>query len=171
MPVDLSPRPQPGDLITSDWMGRLVSAIEELQRTTTDLSRRLAVIEQSGGRKFPELVPVKPTKLKDWLSKLRDEDGVLDIADKESRLKLVADKYLEARGDFILDDEVMGTDEITAREWPQVIAAAGLETDEGMRLLSKSRPSSVEAIRSTLGGELDVIKGYADPSTGMIGRF
>ena len=172
MAVTLTPRPRPGDLITADWMDRLASALEEHDKELADLRRRLAVLEKGGGKRGPEILQVDPNKYTKFIDDIRGgQIKVLDIADKSDRLEKAAEEYLKGRNDFVLDDEVKRSRELTEEEWIVVGTAAGIKPSEVPQILSDTRPVTAKAIDAKLGDQVRDLDSYANLTSGKLGFF
>ncbi len=169
MPVSLTPRPQPGDLITADWMNRLASASEELYAQMDRLSQRLAALEKGGGKQGPELVPVDPNLFKNFVNKLRVDESILTERDKTKRLERAKAIWLEQRKDIVLDDEVKQSQEITEPEWLLIGTAAGIKPSDVPDALAQSFPTSSFAVTQQFGSTIHELDTFANLSTGVIG--
>jgi hypothetical protein len=170
VPVSLTPRPQPGDLITSDWTGRLADAITELYAQVEALSRRLAVLEQGGGRQVPELVPVDPNRYKEWVDKIRGTDiKILDEPDKAKRLDKVKELWMEERKKIVLDDDLKMTGEITEQEWLLLGTAAGIKPSEVPIALATKYPATSRAVTAEFGNAIVEFDSYANLTEGQLG--
>lgn len=168
MPVTLTPRPQPGDLITADWMGRLADAIVELQNSIAELNRRLAVLEAGAGRRLPQLVDLNGSKFDDFLTGLRVSDFT-KIKDDGIRLEKAAEAFRKQREDLVLDDAVSATSELSPGEWLVVGAAAGIRPSKLPDVLGERYPTSASAVKSELGDQIFQLDGFTDLSKGRIG--
>ena len=113
MPVVLPPAPQPGDLITADLINRIADAARDLDLRLESLTRRVALLEQGGGRLIPQLVPLDENKYKLFVEKLRTDRKILDEPDTNKRLELAADLWLQERKDVVLDPGIKRTNELT----------------------------------------------------------
>jgi hypothetical protein len=170
VPVSLTPLPQPGDLITADWMARLANAIEDVDDRLEALSRRVAVLEQGGGRRIPELVSVDPNKFKAFVDSIRGGDvKILQEADKSKRLEKVKELWMQERKQVLLDEDIKATDEITEQEWLLLGTAAGIKPSEVPQALAVKYPSSARAVNTEFGGAIVEFDSYANLTEGKLG--
>ena len=165
MPIALTPRPQPGDLITASWNDTLATNIEELQRQVTELSKRLAVLESGSGRRPP--VKYNP-RLEVFIKDLRGPGKILEVGNLAERLEVAHGKYLEKRQDFVEGDEVLSR-ELTATEWVKVGAAAGIAPSELPRVMTTVFPTAAQGVEAELGGKLSGLDDFRDVTSGLIG--
>ena len=170
MPVSLTPRPQPGDLITAEWMTRLADAIGELYTQVEAVSRRVALLEQGGGRRVPELVPVDPDKFKSFVDSIRGGNiKILSEPDKSKRMELVKDAWLAQRNDVLLDEDLKSSQELTEQEWVLLGTAAGIKPSDVPNVLATKYPSSSRAVKSEFGDSMFELDNYANLTEGKIG--
>ena len=170
MPVSLTPRPQPGDLITAEWMGRLADAIGELNTQVEAISRRLSVLEQGGGRAVPELVPVDSDRFKLFVESLRGGDvKILQEPDKTKRLQLAKDRWMEERKEVLLDDDAKLSQEITEQEWLLLGTAVGIKPSQVPQVLETKYPASSRAVKSEFGEAIVELDNYANLTEGKFG--
>ena len=170
MPVSLTPRPQPGDIITADWMARLADAIGELYTQTEGLSRRLALLEQGGGRRVPELVSVNPDKFKNFVEEIRGGNlMLLNEPDKSKRIDKAREMWLERRQDVLLDDDLKSSQELTEQEWVLLGTAVGIKPSDVPRVLATKYPSSSRAVVTEMGDSIYELDNFANLTEGKIG--
>jgi hypothetical protein len=170
VPVSLPPPPQPGDLITADLLVRLADAVRDVDTRLESVSRRLAILEQGGGRIVPELVPLDTNKFRGFVEELRGANvAILDEPDKSKRLERVKDLWLERRQDILLDDDMKHTAELTEAEWVVLGTAAGIKPSEVAQTLSATRPTSAQAVRTQFGQSAFELDNFANLSQGFIG--
>jgi hypothetical protein len=146
VPVQLTPRPQPGDLITAEWMNRLADAIAELQGQVEALDARLDKLERP---KLPPVgikVPWDPTRFDDFIVGIRDKD-ILKITNERERFERVLGEYLDVR------DELSGgklTGDITPQELINLAPAAGLSVTKGTQVLAEIDPVAAKQVTETI---------------------
>jgi hypothetical protein len=170
VPVSLTPLPQPGDLITADWMARLATAIEDLDDRLEALSRRVAVLEQGGGRQVPELVPVDPGRFKQFVDSIRGGDiKILQEADKSKRLEKVKELWMQQRKEVLLDEDIKASQEITEQEWLLLGTAAGIKPSEVPQALAVKFPASARAVSTEFGGAIAEFDSFANLTEGKLG--
>lgn len=170
MPVALTPRPQPGDLITAEWMDRLARASEDLYQQVDLLSRRLAALEAGGGKRGPDLVQVEPNRFKDFVDRIRGADvAILAEPDKGKRLERAKELWMEERQNVVLDDDLKQSQEITEREWVLIGTAAGIKPSDVPVALATTFPTASRAITNEFGSAITELDTYANLSSGRIG--
>lgn len=169
MPVSLTPRPQPGDLITAEWMDRLARASEELYARLDALSNRLAVLEKGGGAEGPPLVSVDANILQDFIREARVTKKILDINDKVMRLETLSEMWLEHRDELVIDDDVKRSKELTPEEWIMLGAIAGIKPTAVPDVLAATLPTTARAVATELGPGLIELDRFANLTTGTIG--
>jgi len=169
VPVSLTPRPQPGDLITAEWMDRLARANEDLYGQIEVLSRRLAVLEQGGGKQGPEILHIDPNKFRVFVDRIRTDDRILEVADPAARLEKVRDLWLAERENTILDENVKSAKEVTSAEWMLLGPAAGIAPSNVSTVLATSRPDTAAAVNIRFGDTAHELDTFANLSTGLIG--
>lgn len=169
MPVVLPPAPQPGDLITADLINRIADAARDLDLRLESLTRRVALLEQGGGRLIPQLVPLDENKYKLFVEKLRTDRKILDEPDTNKRLELAADLWLQERQDIVLDAGIRRTNELTEGEWVLLGAAAAIKPSDVASTLEVTRPTSAQAIRTQFGKIAPDLDAFANLNSGFIG--
>jgi len=169
VPVVLPPAPQPGDLITADLINRIADAARDLDIRLESLTRRVALLEQGGGKLIPQLVPLDEGKYKLFVEKLRTDRKILDEPDTNKRLELAADLWLKERNDIVLDAGIKRTNELTEGEWVLMGTIAAVKPSEVATALAVTRPTSAQAIRVQFDKIAPDLDAFANLSTGFIG--
>lgn len=166
MPVQLTPRPQPGDLITAEWMNRLADAIAELQGQVEALDARLDKLEKPKVVGPGIKVPWDPSKFGDFFATL---DDVRRKDDPRERLVETIKRYNDVRAE-VGGGELRG--ELSDAEILNLFPAAGLSPTEGVETLKTIDPIASSSLTRTVeasGSRFLSLDLKTDLSKGTIG--